>query len=104
MVKLCPGIYLSWDRITWSVLDGRDRGKGIEDTEGGIVIVQHVNAIAVVPDRYVLGRTDDGRYFVIPAKSGSGDAVQWFEAEGTWLDHLRSAGVKDIKLRPPKAF
>jgi hypothetical protein len=104
MVKLSAGIYLSWDGTTWAVLDGRNRGKGIEETEGGIVIVQHVNAIAVVPASDVIGRTDDGRYFVVPVKSGSADAVQWFETEASWLDHLRSAGVKDIKLHPPKSF
>lgn len=104
MVQLQPMVYLAWNGINWSILDDRSRTPGLKDAPaGGTTIVESVKSIDVIDSRFIVGRTDSGKWFIF-SHSVPEDAVEWFNSESDWITKARSMGINNPALKSPETL
>ena len=109
IVPLAPRIYLSWNGVSWSVLDDRHTPKGLDPPPGGTVVVDNVASIEVANGKHLIGKTRDGEFFVMdlrePGSTASvEDPVRHFASEEEWRAACRAIGVSEPRLRDPDDF
>src|SRR3954462_10978962 len=98
MVEVVPGIFVSWDGTRWALLDGRHS----MGTQGGIVVVEPLGDLQVLPGRAVIGRdVSSGAYFIMPLDKGDYLDTKRFASEAEWRAACRDRGIGSPSLGPP---
>jgi hypothetical protein len=109
MVPLAPGVWLSRDGGSWSILDNTNTPKGLEQPPGGIVVVEDVAALEAVDGRYIIGRSRGGAFFILSVRQQGHDepadsAIERFSSEAEWRAALRSRNIDTSGLKDPKSY
>jgi hypothetical protein len=99
MVNLGSKLFLSYDGIQWCLLDGRRSSSN----NGGIVIVQSIDAIAVVDSQAVLGKSK-GKYFIAPMSMNDFENVMVFNTEDDWVKACSRYNLTIPALDEPNTF
>ena len=107
IAPVAPGVFLGWNYTDWSVLDNRhEPNVGFEKpTPGGIVVVDHVRALARQGD-HLVGQTKDGTYFIMDLRAlrrdeMESDTVTKFASEEDWRARATALGLGAPVLRDP---
>lgn len=110
IVPLAPRVFLSFDPGRRpSILDARHTPKGIDAPPGGIVVLEGVLGLEVVSGKYVVGKTQQGVYFLMDLRHLGNDepaeaTVQRLPSETEWQEACRARGFEPPPLRRPSDF
>lgn len=108
MVPIAPKILLSWDGSTYALLDARhepDVGMDLPPS-GGLGVMDRLSGIQVIDNRFIVGRSEAGEYFLMSLRKLGPDepgenTVRRFKTEPEWRAACRAEGLPDPALQPP---
>lgn len=102
MISLAPNVFLSWDGLTWAILDSRHDPAAAKLAPGGIVRVADVANLAV-SSKSIIGRSRDGRFFIMSLEVPT-DEVTWYNSEQDWRRECEPRGADTTALKAPTDF
>lgn len=101
-IRVTSGIYISWDGIRWSLLDGRRDRVGDDELVGGEVVVDDLAELAVTGST-VVGRRKNGEYFIFETKLAD-SLPRIFTSHDAWLLECRQTEAGSPRLVSVSAF